>query len=355
MSDLIKICITGDLFPANAPYDRGCGVAAMDLSEAGRKRYAERIKGIIGDNDIICGNLESPVLKPSGFSSDMQFAGHTDFVKLLKEAGFNVAVLANNHILEHGDEGLDSTIDFLKQSGIDYAGVDGKRLILEKEGLSLAFLSYNSIDINRFQSNRVNAYSEDAVIRDIKDCKDKGADYVFVMLHWGDEYIHRPSSEQIGSARKFIDAGASFVMGCHPHVIQPIEKYCNGLICYSLGNFIFDMLIPKAVKTGMVLKLELSKEAFSFSYDFVEIGDDFFPSVLSVSKPFENLLKSQTELMDNWQSPDYQKKYNREKKSRRRFARIVEKRVLLRNWHKFSPAVKKEFIDLYLRKLRLKK
>jgi gamma-polyglutamate biosynthesis protein CapA len=67
------------------------------------------------------------------------------------------------------------------------------------------------------------------------------ADYVFVSVHWGLEHEHYPSLFQQNFGRAAINAGATAVLGHHPHVLQSIERYKDGLIAYSLGNFVFDM------------------------------------------------------------------------------------------------------------------
>jgi poly-gamma-glutamate synthesis protein (capsule biosynthesis protein) len=69
---------------------------------------------------------------------------------------------------------------------------------------------------------------------------DVAADHVIISFHWGIEYQHQPSSAQRRLARASIDAGADVVLGHHPHVLQGVERYKNGLIAYSLGNFVFD-------------------------------------------------------------------------------------------------------------------
>lgn len=83
-------------------------------------------------------------------------------------------------------------------------------------------------------------------------------------LHWGNEYIHYPSISQIKLAHKIIDAGIDIIIGHHPHVIQPVERYKNGVIFYSLGNFLFDMLWSKKVRHGMIAKIKFDKESIQY-------------------------------------------------------------------------------------------
>jgi poly-gamma-glutamate synthesis protein (capsule biosynthesis protein) len=65
-------------------------------------------------------------------------------------------------------------------------------------------------------------------------------DLVIVMVHWGDEYAEAPSLPQVKAAHALIDAGAALVIGHHPHVLQAVERYGDGLVAYSMGNFLFE-------------------------------------------------------------------------------------------------------------------
>ena len=346
----MKLTFVGDIFPGNLPYNRGCGVAALDFSEIGRESYVSRLQNIVGDTDFLCGNLESPVLQSSSFSVDSQFAGHADFVKLLMESGFNLVSIANNHILEHGPSGLDSTVTLLSESGIGYVGLDRKPFLMEKDRQNLAFISYNAIDNDVYDKYRVSELSLDAVEEDMRSLRQEGADWVFVILHWGDEFISRPSADQIDFAHRLIDSGADFIISTHPHVVQPVERYHNGLICYSLGNFIFDMCIPRITKVGMVLELTLSGGTFTYQEKFVEIRKDCFPFLIKNVSQVRKKLDSQLKMMEESASREYSEKYVREKKKKRLMKRISEKWLLLKNWHKYSPEVRSDFKKYYLSK-----
>lgn len=81
-------------------------------------------------------------------------------------------------------------------------------------------------------------FTEGNVGEDVSALK-KVVDVVIVNFHWGTERSHYPESYQVALAHSAIDAGADLVVGHHPHVLQGIERYKNGIIAYSLGNFIF--------------------------------------------------------------------------------------------------------------------
>ncbi len=104
------------------------------------------------------------------------------------------------------------------------------------------------------------AWSEDSeVISDIRAARKAGAHVVIPFMHWGWENRHTPSLRQRALARKMIDAGASLVVGGHPHVIQDAELYRGKLIVYSLGNFVFDGFDLPEERQGWLLRLELDR------------------------------------------------------------------------------------------------
>lgn len=80
------------------------------------------------------------------------------------------------------------------------------------------------------------------------------ADLVVVSMHYGEEYVLEPDNLQVSISRAAIDAGADLVVGHHPHVVQKTEKYKEGYIAYSLGNFVFDQEFSEETMNGLILK-----------------------------------------------------------------------------------------------------
>lgn len=352
---MVKLSFLGDIFPANLSYNRGLGVASLPIKQEETK-YIDLLQRLIGERDFVVGNLESPILSNSDFSKDKQFAGNIDFIRMLKKSGVDLVTIANNHIREYGLEGVENTKKVLNEEGILFVGSNDvssntKFVRVWQDGLSLGFLAYNDIDNHRYDDNLISEYSKYKILSDICRVKSE-VDYLFLLIHWGDEYIHRPSYQQQLDAHAFVDAGAKFVICSHPHVIQPIEEYNNGLICYSLGNFIFDMTIPSISKYGMILDLDLDGTTFSYKSRFVELQKNFFPKLLVDDSFLRSILSEQTKLMQNVEVNQYIEDYNKEKKKRRNIKRIKEKVILLRNWFKYSPEVRKDFINIYLEKIK---
>ncbi|MBS7297571.1 MAG: CapA family protein [Eubacteriales bacterium] len=184
----------------------------------------------------------------------------------LIETGYDVINIANNHMLDKGAAGLSRTIEFWK--GMDCLMIGGYEnnedyntlRIIEKNGISIAFLSY-TYDTNGFRvpfdSTLAIPYIEDeTIIRQLETAKSE-ADFVAVSVHWGEEGHMTPSDEQRRVAKLMADSGADVIIGHHPHVIQPVEwiEGVNGnrtLCVYSLGNFAAEQAYDYNMVGGMI-------------------------------------------------------------------------------------------------------
>jgi poly-gamma-glutamate synthesis protein (capsule biosynthesis protein) len=124
-------------------------------------------------------------------------------------------------------------------------------------GLRLAFLAYVDIDPKEAAAgvNRPGvAWLDPAqALADIRFARPL-ANLVIVCPHWGVEYASKPASNQVELAHQMIDAGADIIVGSHPHVVQPLEKYHDHWIAYSLGNFVFDQQ-DSATHRGLMLRV----------------------------------------------------------------------------------------------------
>ena len=184
----------------------------------------------------------------------LMLRGNPDFVNQLKDSNFKILNIANNHIQQHGELPFYNTINILQQNKIKVIGADDLQpKIIESKGIKLGFFGYslrpgeNASRIFYSQGNKKK------IISDINRIKKK-VDYIIISLHWGNEYINLPSISQINFAHDIVDAGADIILGHHPHVLQPVEKYKGGIIAYSLGNFVSDMC-SEVTKKSMILKI----------------------------------------------------------------------------------------------------
>jgi len=216
------------------------------------------------NGDVVFGNLEC-VLSDHDYNGLLfgkaQMRGLPSSIHAVKDAGFTVLNVANNHTLQYGATGFVNTCRILDEAGIGIVGMRGssgflcKPLILEINGIKLGILGY-AMEKDQYYSGKT-LYAQgsaDEIVEDVGQLH-KLCDYVVVSMHWGDEFVTMPSGETIKLARRIIDSGANAIIGHHPHVVQGIEEYNNSVIVYSLGNFVSDMIWDSALTSGIVVEI----------------------------------------------------------------------------------------------------
>jgi len=234
-----------------------------------------KIQDYLKSADLIFGNLETPITQGSEIPDfEMIFRSNPGTEQALKQAGFSILSLANNHTPNFGEKGLKDTFNFLENAGIKYVGAGQNEqeayqpVYIEKKRIKFAFLAYNDTDV-------VPAYYEalanragtafmriDKMTEAVKEVK-QNADFVIVSMHTGIEYAGKPNNSQINFAHAAIDAGADLVIGHHPHVVQTMEKYKGKFIFYSLGNFVFDQPQSEEAKEGLAVKVYFAKNGIN--------------------------------------------------------------------------------------------
>ena len=207
--------------------------------------------------DITVGNLEAPIAtRGEEFTGKRyRFCAPPQSAAALKRAGFTVLTLANNHTMDFGRPALLETLRHLDRNGLFHAGAGPslaaarEQALVQVKGTKVAFLAYSLTFPKEFYATGNRAGTAPGwpcyVSKDIARAK-AAADYVVVSFHWGTEGATSPSPYQTAAARAAVDAGADVVLGHHPHVLQGIERYKEGIILYSLGNFAFGSLSHSA-------------------------------------------------------------------------------------------------------------
>ncbi|MBT3865309.1 CapA family protein [Candidatus Peregrinibacteria bacterium] len=208
-------------------------------------------------SDIVFGNLEGPIFEDGYKSSTSMIFGFPEYVTpALKEVGFDVMSIANNHILNQGFVGYLATITTLGEHGI---GACGNPLEENTENIVYEEHSESLVGFVCFEDVHHTMNYEDAleVVAEVSE----EADYVVLSVHWGYEYKHTPNARvQVERAHGFVEAGADLIIGHHPHVVQPFEIYEGAPIFYSLGNFVFDQYWGYDVEEGLVVRVVFDGE-----------------------------------------------------------------------------------------------
>lgn len=258
--DKITIAAVGDILLHNPLQRKGVKQGfkslwqeALPYIESATFAYAN-LEGPIAANV----NSNGSVIKANAWNADVyssypQFNYPPSLAKDLRDSGFDLVSTANNHALDRYSIGIDRTISALNQAGLKFCGTrvrssnDSRVAIMEKGNWKVAWISCTEMTNGFNDRYRQVLYcyksiDKNWIMNTIHDLKNK-VDAIIISPHWGNEYQTYPTKTQQYFARQMLDAGATAVIGSHPHVLQPMEKYITKdgratLIAYSLGNFV---------------------------------------------------------------------------------------------------------------------
>jgi len=293
------ICFVGDLsFP----------FSASALSNV------DSVKDITGA-DIVVGNLESAMVSQEKQRKLINLYSTASLGTFMAKQGIRVVSLANNHVMDYGEGGLRKLLALLDESEVDHCGA-GTNLSEAIEPLEVqignrkwAFISYAWPLIEAVPAGNHRAgvapLNRDLILRGIQRLRKKN-DEICVFCHWGYEYEKFPLPAHRRLAHMLIDAGATMIIGHHPHVIQGIEYYKAKMIAYSLGNFFLPLESyphPRASRhkgkhKGLIIKYNADypghPELFVAEYDPSTHGlaislaaDRFLTELTELSQPLQ--------------------------------------------------------------------
>lgn len=231
-----------------------------------------KMKSYLKSGDIVFGNLENPVTPGREIMlPERILRADPGVAEALREAGFTILSLANNHLPDFGTRGILDTFQYLEQAGLGYAGAGRTEreayaaTYTEAKGIKLAFLAF--CDPVLAPEDRlagadhpgVTGFDQEKVQAAVREAREK-ADIVVVSMHAGTEYEPAPELAQIRFAHMAVDAGADLVLGHHPHVLQRVEEYKGRFIFYSLGNFVFDQKWSRATREGLLARIFITRD-----------------------------------------------------------------------------------------------
>lgn len=210
----------------------------------------EEVAEYMREADVALVNLEAPFGDVCPLTdTGMIFCADKRAVEGLVFAGIDGVSLENNHGLNQGVEGKQMSEEWLEENGV-WAVVGGEVEVIKSKGLLIGVVAFDDV------SSRID---EDAMVRMI-NLAEVRSDVVVVQVHWGWEYRSKPNGRQVRLGRMMVDAGADVVVGHHPHWVQTVEEYNDGLIIYSLGNLVFDQMWSEETRKGWLGELILSKD-----------------------------------------------------------------------------------------------
>lgn len=265
----VDLLFAGDLMQHQAQIDAACTATGYNYDSC-----FTLVKPEIEKADLAVANLEV-TLAGKPYKGYPQFSAPDEYLKAVKDAGFDVLVTANNHCLDGGKKGLARTISMLDSLHIPFAGTyrdaaeRSRRypLLVEQNGLRIVFLNYtygtNGLKVSPPQV--VNYIDTLQIRKDIQAARRLRPDAIIALMHWGLEYKSQPEASTRQLARWLICEGVDHIIGSHPHVVQPIEVWEDEkdrsrrhLVVYSLGNYISNMS-KSGTDGGLMVRLQLTK------------------------------------------------------------------------------------------------
>jgi len=296
--------------PMPSPSPTPTGPAAVTVTAGGDVIGGFGVSGVVGSmgsglfrsiasffksSDFGFVNLESPLTyggDQQGWK-DVVIKGNPALAPAMAKSGINVVTMANNHAGDMGDSGLLDSFKYCKKAGITVVGA-GKSLktaqagaVLNTDGARTAFLGFSDVLPVGYPATstspgtspgRANINAVKANIR----AAAKKADYVFVAWHWNFEYKRAPSYLESSEGKAAIDAGADIVFAHHPHLLDGVQVYHGGLICYSLGNLVFSGFAGETAQT-MLVKAKVTPHAIDAKLIPVQISGSGVPTVATGS------------------------------------------------------------------------
>lgn len=199
--------------------------------------------------DLAIANLETPLINsPSPIKkSGAVFGNSPSMLNALSKSGINFLNLANNHILDHGEKGLRTTIEALKNQDFHYTGAGNsideasQPFTIQIKGKTISILSYTEHEFSIAENGKPGANPVDVIdfVTRIQDLK-KSSDFILLLYHGGKENYNLPTPKQQKLCRFFVDQGVNMVVCQHSHIAGVFENYSNGNIYYGQGNYVFD-------------------------------------------------------------------------------------------------------------------
>jgi hypothetical protein len=257
----------GSLWPKLTPYIQSADMAYANLEGPAAEGVAangvlKSDPGEMLDHDVYTG-------------TDLMFNYNPRIINDLKTTGFDIVSVANNHALDRTSIGVDRTIEAMNSRGLQFSGGHESsnaqapiETIVERAGFRVAWIAcidvYNGPDPKHLITGCGDEAKMISTIQRLN--QDTSIDAVIVAPHWGVEYHHIASARQRLLARKFLEAGASAIIGSHPHMLEEVETYRtrdgrDTVIAYSLGNFVSGQGKRPGLKTSMMLFVGLTKRA----------------------------------------------------------------------------------------------
>ena len=268
------IHFTGDINLTDWMFNVGFGIGTRIGKGFDPLQYLER-----KEDDLWIGNFEGVASNVSANRDIYAKAFRVEPDALRKLHHLDIYGFANNHAMEHGPEAYRETIKALESYGSKVFGQkDARTIAFEHQGRKCTITGMClRIEDSKFEP----LYWYNPEYKEIEEeiAKQPADAFKILFVHWGNEYINRPSAAQKKFAHWLIDVGFDLIIGMHPHVLQGYEDYKSGRIYYSLGNFVFDMA-SEPCRYGAIVSVDLSADRPVYKEEYVKICEDCAPRLV---------------------------------------------------------------------------
>lgn len=235
-------------------------------------RTFQYVKPFFNSADFVILNFETTISTNQRYTGYPLFSSPAPLLRTLKNSGVDAVMLANNHICDKGARGIGATVKEVKEVGLRYSGAFADSLgyrynnpmRFQIDSIDFALLNYtygtNGMPIPK--GTVVNLIDTVQIATDLKKVNRNRTDYTIIFFHWGIEYSKTPSTQQRELAEWCHKRGVDFVIGSHPHVIQPFERVTDSstnttaITLYSLGNIVSNQRWRRS-DGGLLFRLEI--------------------------------------------------------------------------------------------------
>ena len=226
----ITITAVGDTTLGSHLGDMSAGSLPAVWQKQGDAYFMQHMADVLAHDDLSIANLEGPLTNArGGMDKQFVFKGAPALAGVLQQGSIEAVNVANNHSHDYGEQGFNDTLQALQAAQVPAFGY-AHHQIIEVKGKRVALAGAKAWSL---------AQGKEAVDQALAHFKDQNPDYLIMSFHWGQERQYRQNATQQAIARYAIDRGFNAVLGHHPHVVQGIERYKQGVIVYSLANFVF--------------------------------------------------------------------------------------------------------------------
>jgi poly-gamma-glutamate capsule biosynthesis protein CapA/YwtB (metallophosphatase superfamily) len=301
----VTIKAVGDIIPGSNYPGKWLPTEPGEQLAAEREFLFGNIKPFFDEADILFGNFESTLTDypypAKDTSQGMTFAFRTPpvYAQMLKDLGFDVLSVANNHSFDFGDQGFADTITHIEQAGMKAVGKKGQIVYTTVNGITVAFIGFSYLPDHNLMHDLATA---GALVQEAK----QQAKIVVISVHAGAEgsdQVHTKNQTEyffgedrgnlVQFAHGLIDQGADLILGHGPHVPRAVELYQGKLIAYSLGNFVGYETLSTVGTLGysLILKAQMDADGNFVGGRIIPVAldghgipklDDFFQSVVLI-------------------------------------------------------------------------